>query len=396
MRRTLLKVKEYSCSETEKWDIPLGDDLRDSWVKFLKGLFELEDLQFTRCLKPELAEGELITFSDASEAAYGACAYVRWMLPDSSFSSRLVMAKAKVAPKKKQTVPRLELCGAVLGSRLRKRVVKDMGFTFSRIVCLTDSMIVCDQIQKENSDFKMFSAPRVGEIQENCTPSEWSWIGTSMNPADMTTKFTEVSKLASSFWKEGPEFLKTPFEDWPIKTECYVNTNNLPDTVLVNTMNATEGEVDVVNIVNLNVIDINRFSLYTRLINVTSIILSIARISSFKVGGVLVDAECYSIAEKVWIQFVQGDLGSDWRKKFKRLGPWMNESGLIVVGERLTEWFKMPWNQQELVLLPYRHKFTFLYCLMIHNEDHTLETSISKVRRRFWVPQLTDDEKNEA
>ena len=41
-------------------------------------------------------------------------------------------------------------------------------------------------------------------------------------------------------------------------------------------MNATEDEVDVEDeidvedIVNLNVIDINRFSLYTHLINVTS------------------------------------------------------------------------------------------------------------------------------
>ena len=263
-----------------------------------------------------------------------------------------------------------------------------MDYTFSRVICLTDSMIVRAQIQKENYAFKMFTATRIGEIRENSEPSEWLWIGSTVNPADMTTRATDVARLSSSLWKEGPKFLKLQFDEWPVKTECYVNANNLPDKVLVNVTAAEKMLNTSDGYVRLNVIELNRFNSYTRLINVTAIVLCIARIASFKVGGIINDSECYNVAENEWIKFVQRDLG-DWKGKFKRLGPWQNEDGLIVVGERITEWFKMPWNQEEIILLPQKHRFTYLYCLMIHDEDHTIDTAVAKIRKRFWVPQLT-------
>ena len=88
------------------------------------------------------------------------------------------------------------------------------------------------------------------------------------------------------------------------------------------------------------------------------------------------------------VKFVQLELGTNWMKLFKRLGPWLNKDGLIVVGDRFAELFKMPWNQQELILLPSKSRFTYLYALLIHNEDHTVETAVAKVRRKYWVPQL--------
>jgi len=39
----------------------------------------------------------LIMFSDASEQAIGACAYVRWKLENGEYQSRLIAAKSKVA-----------------------------------------------------------------------------------------------------------------------------------------------------------------------------------------------------------------------------------------------------------------------------------------------------------
>ena len=107
-----------------------------------------------------------------------------------------------------------------------------------------------------------------------------------------------------------------------------------------------------------------------------------------KVGGIRNDSECFKIAENEWIKFVQIELGTESVKQYKRLGPWLNESGLIVVGERFAEYLKMPWNQHELVLLPNKHRFTYLYVMMIHNEDHTIETAVAKVRRKFWIPQI--------
>ena len=71
---------------------------------------------FPRCLKPLGAIGPpiLIIFSDGSDNAYGACAYVRWTLPRERFDVRLIMSKNRLSPNRKISIDRVELCGAVL------------------------------------------------------------------------------------------------------------------------------------------------------------------------------------------------------------------------------------------------------------------------------------------
>ena len=80
----------------------------------------MEQLSFKRCIRPSEAESDptLVMFSDASEQAYGTCAYARWELPNGKFESRLIAAKSRVAPMKKISVVRLELNAAVMSKRL--------------------------------------------------------------------------------------------------------------------------------------------------------------------------------------------------------------------------------------------------------------------------------------
>lgn len=374
-----------------KWDRQLHDNLCMEWDKFCGVLHQLEEVEFTRCLKPEDAIGnpELIVFTDASETAYGTCAYVRWNCRDGVFKSSLIMAKNKLAPKRKLSIPRLELCAAVMGSRLERFLVEEMEFQFQRLICMTDSMIVRFQIQKESYGFKTFTATRIGEIQENSEPSRWFWVASGANPADMTTRITELSESTLKLWKEGPEFLKQPIEQWPISTTSYVETKDLPDRCMVH---LTEMDQEAMFVeeseINLGIIDTKRYSSYDKMVKVTTIVLGIARVRSFKVGNIINDGECYRVAEEELIKFAQRQL-NNWSVRFRRLGPWKNKDGLIVVGDRLEEWFKMPWNQSELVLLPADSHFTYLYVLKIHNEDHRVSSTVARVRRRFWIPQLT-------
>ena len=100
----------------------------------------------------------LVIFSDASILAYGACAYVRWELNDGQFEANLLIAKNRIAPRKQLTMPRLELCGAVLSSRLRNTIEKHCDWKFSSIIHITDSAIVRAQIQKESYGFGTFVA----------------------------------------------------------------------------------------------------------------------------------------------------------------------------------------------------------------------------------------------
>jgi hypothetical protein len=45
-------------------------------------------------------------------------------------------------------------------------------------------------------------------------------------------------------------------------------------------------------------------------------------------------------AELEWIKVLQREITNDWRRNYQRLGPEMNEQGIIVVGKRLNELMK--------------------------------------------------------
>ena len=86
---------------------------------------------------------------------------------------------------------------------------------------------------------------------------------------------------------------------------------------------------------------------------------------------------------------MQLQLGHEWEKKYQRLSPQRNSDGLITVGKRLSEWFGLSWNQNELILLQYEHRYTYVHVLMIHCMDHSVDSTIARVRSKFWLLKLT-------
>ena len=150
----------------------------------------LPSLSFPRALTLQaVAENPmLVILCDGSEHAYGATAYIRWKMTDGSWRARLVIAKSKVAPLKTVDIVRIELCGAVLGARLRKTVQDQMSVQFQRVIHLTDSEIVHAMIHRQSYGFNTFVANRVGEIHRNTQAHEWAWIPGSSNIADLTTR----------------------------------------------------------------------------------------------------------------------------------------------------------------------------------------------------------------
>ena len=74
-------------------------------------------------------------FSDASQIAFGAVVYARHLHADSSVTVALLMAKTRVAPTKKISIPRVELCGAVLLAHLVTYVAESLDIPRERIFC---------------------------------------------------------------------------------------------------------------------------------------------------------------------------------------------------------------------------------------------------------------------
>ena len=375
--------------ETIGWDDPLPDEMRIEWMTFFQQLFAMETVSFLRCLTPENAMGDpiLILFSDGSELAYGACAYIRWQLSDQTYAARLIAAKSRVAPIRKTSIVRLELNGAVIAKRLAEFVKDESRFEFVKVYYIVDSEIVRAMIQKESYGFNTYAGLRIGEIQDGTNPNQWFWIDGKSNISDWISRGKSPSEIdIDSTWQSGPDFLKLPEEDWPIRQRCKVL--ELPEqakkVLLVRYHNRHSITVVVL---------LERFSSYIRLVRVTARILNVFQNkphpSWLAIGKVPCKKEL-DAAELSWVMEAQRELRNDVTSgKFERLCAKIDDRGIITVGGRAQKWIEFSYNNQPVMLLPYSHPFSRLYVTHIHQLDHLgIATTTSKVRLRFWVVNL--------
>ena len=103
--------------QLEDWDQPLPQELRPTWDEWCKSLIGLQHLKLTRPYTTALNEAsrvELHTFCNAAVQGIAAVAYLKITQPDGQTQISFVFGKAKLAPPHATTIPRLELCAAVL------------------------------------------------------------------------------------------------------------------------------------------------------------------------------------------------------------------------------------------------------------------------------------------
>ena len=154
---------------------------------------------------------ELHGFSDGSLQAYGAVIYSRCLSKSSNITSNLIASKSRVAPIKPTTIPRLELLGNLLLSRLMKKVKKalqNLGYTVK--TCFwTDSKVTLSWIFADSEILEVFVQNRLKEIRSISKKQNWHFCSTKNNPADILTR--EERKISdfhkNQFWWKGPEYL---------------------------------------------------------------------------------------------------------------------------------------------------------------------------------------------
>ena len=106
------------------WDSPIPQPIFEVWMRWRSELPLLSDVRVPRCYFPQgvqIVSLQVHGFSDTSESAYGAVIYLRMVDSCNRVYVISVISKSKVAPIKKLTIPRLELCGAHLLSRLIRK-----------------------------------------------------------------------------------------------------------------------------------------------------------------------------------------------------------------------------------------------------------------------------------
>ena len=84
---------------------------------------------------------------------------------------------------------------------------------FEKVV-FSDSNIVLTRIRNQARESKPFVSARVAEIQSNSDPSQWRHVAEEFIVADDVSCGIPAQRLIGR-WKQGPEFLRLPEEEWP-------------------------------------------------------------------------------------------------------------------------------------------------------------------------------------
>ncbi len=195
------------------WDDGVPEGIGKVFTVWIEGLECLRSWEiprtYTRFPWRSAVSFHLHVFGDASQKAYGACVYLSACSVDGTCTSSLVMARARVAPLKKVTLPRLELLGSLMAARLlvfvkeALRLPQDVAYT-----CWTDSTVALAWIQSDPHKWKSFVSNRVSEIQSLTSPDHWCHCPGNQNPADLVTRGISATELVqSTLWLRGPPFI---------------------------------------------------------------------------------------------------------------------------------------------------------------------------------------------
>ncbi|XP_032672667.1 uncharacterized protein LOC116844765 [Odontomachus brunneus] len=116
--------------------------------------------------------------------------------------------KFTVPPIKTTTLPRLELCSAVLLTRLVTVVLRALKIPIKNVRMWSDSMVVLYWIRGDVSRWKSFVANRVTEINETIPAVTWGHVSGKENPADVLSRGTSPRLLEElQSWWVGPPWL---------------------------------------------------------------------------------------------------------------------------------------------------------------------------------------------
>ncbi len=375
-----------------EWDEILPIHLHAKWTQWASELVKLSYVQIPQCLRRANPKAiYLHIFSDSSEKAYATVAYlVCHYDADDAVTSCIIMSKSRVSPIKAVAIPRLELMGAVLSTRLAKNILKVLpnvvGTTFWR-----DSTNVLHWIRSESRTFKQFVANRVGEIHRETDPDQWRHVPGELNPADLPTRGMSATELAESkLWIEGPEFLRTDESTWPEKLPSGTAT---PDhakerRVEAHASSSKDRPADE------SFLNPTNFSSLGRLVRVTAWIqrfLANCRLDKEnRALGDTLDPDELMKAENWWLRKTQMESFPMGEKQqtLVQLNPKKDEDGLLRAYGRLQNASELPRDAKYPILLPKDHAITKLVIVDRHEKlGHGTGTEhlLAELRARFWV-----------
>ncbi|XP_075264413.1 uncharacterized protein LOC142356371 [Convolutriloba macropyga] len=355
---TLKIILQNFWKEGLAWDDLLSDEKQKAMKTWIEQYLSVPEISMPRCSVSPIEPSpinQLHCFCDASQLAYGAVIYIRSESAN-TISTGFVRARAKVAPLKQISIPKLELQAAVLGCRLMQFVSKKLTIPVISRQFWSDSEAVLAWI-KSKDKLKTFIANRVQEIRNNTAVSKWQHISGKLNPADHVSRGIPACDI-NVFWLTPPAFLSDLESHW---------TNSLVNKEETNvTMETSNDEC---------IIDVSRFSKWTMSMRSMAVVIGFIKNLRSKQRGKLElddinEARIYLFRKSLEKSFKDAINNMKQHRPLSKndrllcLSPFF-ESGLLRVSGR-TKRSSLPFDAKHPIILYSKKHSTQLYIQKCH------------------------------
>ena len=383
------------------WDAELNSALHSRFVDWAKGLEVLKNWKVARSYTGlpwrDIESIQIHGFGDASPKAYGCCVYIVCTYKNGVVLSRLVVSRARVAPLKSLSLPRLELMGALLCARLTVFVRQTLRLSHeSQIRCWTDSKVALAWIKSDPCRWKAFVANRVKEIQDLTSPATWAYVKSAENPADLVTRTCSANELvASKLWLDGPSFLVS-YKSQSSSDSLNYTEIELPVVECRKQQSVTLASCDQNE---TPILDIERWSSFSKALRVLAWVFRFSnntRVTGGKLTGDLSLEELTQSKLKLlkYIQRVSYSdelsclaKGSSVNKSspIQKLNPFIADDGLLRVGGRL-QFSELSFEEKHSIILPKGHMALLIVRFYHSMFKHAgVSSLVASVRRKYWI-----------
>lgn len=380
------------------WDQSPPNNIQQIWSKYISEITYLSEFNLPRRVITENYKiCEVHGFCDASERGYCSVVYFRLINSDGNISTRFVCAKSKVSPLKRISIPRLELCAAVLLANLMSFICDTYQdkLNFSKLFAWSDSTVALSWITSSPHKWKTFVSNRVSHIQQTLSPTVWHHVPSSDNPADCGSRGLLPQELLNyPLWWTGPAFLLSPQPNWS-------PFSSLSSSSSLSEVAAEEKKIVLTTLINLDSLD-SLLHKYSSLPKIKRIIAYVLRfIQNLKSSrnvrqfNDLTNSELHRalllLVKRVQHTSFSEDItrlenGRSLSKYLRKLSPFLDQEGVLRVGGRL-RYSQLTYDQKHPALLPRCSRLTDLIIEDIHNAHFHpgVQTMHFLIAQNFWI-----------
>ncbi|XP_052753934.1 uncharacterized protein LOC128201320 [Galleria mellonella] len=396
---TAKMIMQHIWLEGTQWDEVVSPTTLDRWHTFMDNHRYIKNIKIPRWVHFSPTDDVSIHgFCDASEKAYAATVYLRVRTSNEVFVS-LLLAKTRVAPVKTISLPRLELCGAVLLAETVESVVNNLELTHLKLKLWTDSTIVLAWIRKPPCSWSTFVSHRVTKIIEKVGNANWNHVDSGSNPADLASRGLMAQDLVeNTLWCQGPSWLQEDQSKWPLRQNDYETTIE-EKQVRVHACTTIQGDSNDI---------LDRFSSLPRALRVLSYVMRFSQRThpntkaSFQQKSCLISSEeIKATTRRLIINTKKQKYGQEYgclksgkpidaKSEIISLNPFLDKDEVMRTRGRLGASLDLQYNERHPIILPYncvlsRLIIQFIHQVSLHGENQLM---LRLTRAQYWIPRV--------